>query len=491
MKNRYKQWFQWGLLFLLLTGFMMLFSVTTSPIFDNLYGYDSAYYRFIGSAILRGKIPYVDLFENKGPFFYFIQAVGALNGTQNRKISLIFPMQVLSLCVTIFFCYKSGELLNPTDKRESIRFILLVVCALSSLAATLQGGNITEDWSFPMISCSLFLFTKYAINIKEIHSVSGTNAVRYSHPPRYAFIHGICFGMIALIRINNAISICAGLFVIGILLIMHRQWKNILQNILSGFAGILLVALPIFGWYLSKNAMDEMIYAAFIHAFKYSQTTAHSDNVWSTYGKQFIPLITSLLLVMIHALRTKKVCFIDIIVVVIILMNFLFFLKFNSFLHYFAIIFPVFLYSLALYVDTKARIEWLLIIFIVVCFIPSIRESLYWSFLDNTYPIFPTADKYVPKKERDSMIAIDTTPAVYLIKGMMPVSRFAVWQTSTFDLEPEFKDEFITDLQTKKPKWIVKTCEQTIKYTEIQKIIDDNYSQNFMDTSYCFYRRNE
>ena len=80
---------------IVLAIFMLLFATVTSPLFDNLYGYDSAFFRFIGSSILKGKTPYVDIWDHKGPVLYFIQTIGALHGTQNRKISLIFPMQVL------------------------------------------------------------------------------------------------------------------------------------------------------------------------------------------------------------------------------------------------------------------------------------------------------------------------------------------------------------------------------------------------------------
>ena len=122
MKNCYKKWSDHLVIGLFITIFMLISASTTSPLFDNVYGWDSAYFRYIGTSILNGKTPYVDIWDNKGPVFYFIQAIGAINGTQNRNISFIFLMETASLIGSMYLMYRIDQLMNPDKKLRGFRF---------------------------------------------------------------------------------------------------------------------------------------------------------------------------------------------------------------------------------------------------------------------------------------------------------------------------------------------------------------------------------
>ena len=182
---------------LLLIGFVLLFSTTTSPLFPNYYGVDSAFNRFMGLMVLRGKVLYSEIWDNKGPVLFFLQAVGTLKGTHNADITLTFLMQIASIFLTFFLVYRAAEEASP-GKVSIPSTIILALCAMSVFAIVIDSGNLSEEWSLPMIACSLYLLVKYAANVKD-HPL---------HPRKYAFIHGICFGLLAFIRVNNAISIC-------------------------------------------------------------------------------------------------------------------------------------------------------------------------------------------------------------------------------------------------------------------------------------------
>lgn len=489
--KKYQNLFFYSFIILFLTVFMFLFVSATNPILYNHYGYDSAYYRYIGASILKGKTPYVDVWESKGPFFYFIQAAGALNGTLNRKISLIFPMQILAMLITVFFLERADFLMNAGKRYRKIRFLVLLVCSLPVYAVTIQGGNLTEDWSLPMISCSLYFFMKYAVKTGCISYSPKVSSQDVRHPRSYAFNHGICFSMIAFIRINNSVSICAGLLVIGLILIINRQWKNLIENVLFGLLGMLVVTLPLFIWYFSKNALNEMLYATFLHGLKYTKIMAHGSFSSEEFFIRYLPLIIGVLLFFIEKINKWRISYLDIIVLVILCANFVM-LNIQNFLrHYFIIVFPVFLFALIVYAGKSFVTEFIILSTYFAYMLYYCNDVLYWNFTGNKYPTFPTANMFVPKAERNSMIAIDASPEIYLNMNMEPISRFAAFQAGLFEIEPEFKEEFLVDLKTKNPKWIVKTCDRKIPQAEIQTIIDENYSLRFMDTYYCFYRLDE
>ena len=105
-------WFLFTIIFFI-TVLLLIFSTSTSPLYPNEYGYDSAFFRFIGKSILNGKTVYKDIWDHKGPVFYFIQTIGALHGTQNEKISFIFIMQICSMAASIY-------IMDITDRLEPI-----------------------------------------------------------------------------------------------------------------------------------------------------------------------------------------------------------------------------------------------------------------------------------------------------------------------------------------------------------------------------------
>ncbi len=244
--------------------FILVFSATTSPLYPNNYGVDSAFYRFAGSSVLRGKTLYKDIWDNKGPILFFIQAIGALKGTRNADLTLTFLLQILSLSVSLIFIMRAYQIAVPSEKKD-LRFFLATVCALAILSITMEDGNLCEEWSLPFISCSLFLLIRYAARASEVPE----------HSAGDAFIHGICLAMIGFIRINNSVSICAGILFIGIYLAIKKQWKNLFLNFLYGLLGIAFVTIPILIYFQAKGAFSEMIYAVFLYNLKYVGAESH------------------------------------------------------------------------------------------------------------------------------------------------------------------------------------------------------------------------
>ena len=79
-------------IYLLISIFMILIlSKSTSPLYDGSYTIDSSVFQLIGKGILEGYIPYVDLFDHKGPILFFIQALGILI---NKNIGIITKITI-------------------------------------------------------------------------------------------------------------------------------------------------------------------------------------------------------------------------------------------------------------------------------------------------------------------------------------------------------------------------------------------------------------
>ena len=479
MKEKIINWLFIFLILIFIAGFSFIFLTTTSPVSRYYYGNDSAFFRVIGKEIIRGKSLYIDIWDHKGPILYLIQAIGALHGTRNEKISLIFVMELFSFFLSVYFMYKANKKIAENKFKLPLYFII-VVCTFTVLGSFLQGGNLSEDWSMPMICCSLYLFTDYAIHTTDDQL----------HPYKYAFFHGICLSLIAFIRINNAVTIIMGILVIAAYLVYKHQWENLYKNILFGLLGIAVITIPLFVWFGLKKAVWEMLYATFFFNIKYSEGSAISITGYALLLK-FLPIAVSLVLELLYLLKSRKFRFIDVMITAIIIANTAFFLIINRFDHYFIIYVPVFWLTLILYTESRnIPSQIVLILVFSVYFNNTLNWGKYYMGAAQQ-PVFSTVNLYFPKSEKNSAIAINVSPEIYLNTGIEPCSRFVANQGGHFAVNPAFKQEFIETLREKKPLWIIGNCsaDGTVPYAEF--LPDLHYELKFNDSTYCFFRQTE
>lgn len=471
-----------ALILLFSAGFLLLFSSSTSPLHPNTYGADSAFYRFLGTMICKGKVLYKDVWDNKGPLLFFIQALGALKGTKNADLSLIFILQIISLTVSGWFALFTYREING-QKNHSVFFALFFLNALAVFGKTIESGNLSEEWCLPFISCSLYCFAKYA-DQSQNHPC---------HPKKYAFIHGICLASIAFIRINNAVSIFAGLLTVCIFLIRKREWKNLSENLLTGLIGIAAVILPIFIYFISKSALRDMLYAVFGYNLKY---TAHG-NSHDYFGmedmlQRFLPIASSFGIILISVIRSRTVRFIDLLAFTVSAVNGIMLWNSNIYLHYFTVYIPVFLFVLILYVH-KHNIPGILIVCLVLAFfICRDFEVISGTGLpDQTPEHYPFAAS-IPEEEKDSAIAVWVSPEIYLNSGIIPVSRYCAYQFIHFGVDPGMKEEFLHDLREKQPKWIILLKGYEDLYDpEIRELVNRKYAKVWEERDVSYFRISE
>ena len=478
MTGKYRKILSPILLLLLSGSFLFFFSTTTSPLYPNNYGVDSAFYRVIGNSILHGKTLYAEIWDNKGPLLFFIQAAGAVTGTKNAAFCMIFLLQTLSIYITLFFMYKASEL-TDTYGSGFFRFLLIIFAAFTVLCITMEGGNLCEEWSLPFISCSMYLLALYAYR-------AGSDS---RHPVKYAFIHGICFAAIAFIRINNAVSICAGILVIGIFLILKKQWKNLLVNAAFGILGILTVTIPILVYFYAKGALQEMVYGVFLYNLKYVGDRSHKAFAGTEFLIRYLPIILSFLLIALHLVIKRSARLIDIMMLAIVSVSAAMLWPSNEYLHYFTIMIPVFILILVLYLDFRNIPGLLLVLAAAVFFIrqdmtivsrlPEIRA------LQPKYPI--TAR--IPEEEKKISMSVWTSPDVYLNTGFEPCTRFCAYQFIHFPVDPEMLEEYLNDLKTKQPMWVMVLSGYEGIYPEVEEILKRDYQFVSSEDNVDFFRR--
>lgn len=237
------------LLFFISFVFVTLFSRSTSFLYA-FEGGDPSIFKQMGLALLRGKTLYVDYFDNKGCILYFIQALGLWLGGD----FFILLMQAISLTVTLVIWDKMLALY----RNERQRLVCLGI-ALVLLLCFYEDGDMSEEWCLPFASYPLWVY---------FHALKSDKDVR----PIEWFLIGVCFGVIAFIRINNAAPFLGFVAYLFVVYLFRKDFRRFFTCLACLAAGVLVVTgVCVLYFYLKAgwHGVDEMVYATFLSNFEY------------------------------------------------------------------------------------------------------------------------------------------------------------------------------------------------------------------------------
>ena len=236
-------------------AFVYFASSSTSPLFPYYYGGDSAQFQTIGKAWYYGKIPYVDMFDHKGPLIFFIDMLGY---SLTKSSTGIMFLQMGFMFATMMALLQLGKL--GSDKK--IYRYVLTISSLMVLSEYYSHGNMTEEYCLPFIILSLCYQTQY---LQE----EGNKESMESHKALHAMFYGITVGICFLTKVTNAVAVCAGVLLISIILLKERRFKNIFANALAFVGGFLALVLPFLLYFAQYGAAQDFLYATLLYNFEY------------------------------------------------------------------------------------------------------------------------------------------------------------------------------------------------------------------------------
>ena len=151
-------------------------------------------------------MPYVDIFDHKGPMLYLIEAFG--QWLIPGRIGL-FLLAIIALYISIICWYKSARLFTSATK--SIVVVILTLLTYYFYSAY-SSGNLTEDWNILFVSVSYYLLLSLLIREEaKSYLIHGG-------------IIGICFACAFFIRPNDAVAFI-GAPILGELVWMLKNMK--------------------------------------------------------------------------------------------------------------------------------------------------------------------------------------------------------------------------------------------------------------------------
>ena len=470
---------EWGCMLLIwLSGIvcLMYFSYMTSPLFPKSYGWDSAFFQLVGVGMKKGYIPYRDFFDMKGPWLFFVEYVGQLLWPDRVGI---FLLQCISLGCALFFGQKIfRRYFKGTGMISSLAVLIPFYVVL---APTIEGGNLTEEWSLPLLFLSMYLALDFIVEEKELHK------------PVYGFIYGVCFGIIALIRITNTVMICAAVLTITIYLIINKQWRNLLWNAVAFLLGVGAAFIPpliYFGYY---GEIGSMLYAVFVFGFVYG-TEGFKIGVGGTF---LLPLFFTIVVFILTGQKKRRLWLLVLLntagMMVTLGMG-------NSTLHDYILVIPgmmlgVWRFAEAWKEDRKIWKRVFLAAAVLLCFYYPFRRmardgmAIYWKIgNDMEYRYVTETAAYIPEEERNSVWGYECHQRWFLSADIMPYSRYCGWQEHYMQLSPQIETDIRKMMESEPPKWIVTKASTVFQNAMMIEQMEGKYEIFVENEGFRLYR---
>lgn len=446
------------LLYCVILSFVCLsvYGYTTSPFYDEPESCDSAIFQLVGKEWLNGKLPYVELWDMKGPIIYFINLVGyALTVSRTG----IFLIEVISLTTTLFILWK---LLRKgfSVKHSSI----LLLFPVFSFAANNVGGNSVAEYLLPLLALSFYLLYNWFDKIQAEYQTEYNR-----HSAKYAFVYGLVVAFSLLTRLTNAVGICAAVAIITFWLIAKRNFKNLLFNILSFVFGFALLFIPFATYFTYHHAFSEMWYGTFLYNLDYAAASSSELHSLPAIFKALIHFADTWLLLVVSVLvliANPRRRFAGLVWLFVALFSIVWFLRGNGYSHYGLISLPciciAFLEMKTILKRSSVRLLHYscITLFFLYGFI-TVGSCIYSYRMFNSMYIkneelqqYRAFLKDIPADFRQSFIAYNCNPDLYLYDNIVPCYRFVALQDfqcrNSNSLKAKMREEFSGNA-----KWIL------------------------------------
>ena len=501
--------------------FMYSFSLWISPRYKNWYGCDASFFTLVGRGMLKGMVPYRDFYDLKGPYFFFIQALGQLI---HKGHTGLFILEILSLFASLILIYNIGTMY--ISKKKTLGVIVFFLLAYISM---LWGGNCLEEFCLPLNLLVIWLNLRY-------FSLNGIKKNLYLT----AFITGICFTLTAFSKITAGaplIGLVTGVF---ILLLINKEFRQSGYYILYLTLGAMIAFLPLLIYYGYHNSILKMLYCTFVFGFNRSRDLSHAVSV--DLEVKLSGVSFSIIFILLHmfgsygstggsytgtrslgpdriSCRSTKEESGDAqeisdaeensgagkntsdtglprnISILLLPMSILTYLALHlgdSFIYYFITGMPCMLMSLILFLklydplilfkDLRQSLCWLFIFIFVFHYtgesIGTVKLFLNRSdeeFQNNYYRESRDMGLLIPESDRDSVFSFDIDMQWYEINDILPCNKYMVNLQYFIALEPSIEQELFDFMENTPPKWMI--CSNTLPdyLPQMDRIVRSRY----------------
>lgn len=274
------------LVFLIIAATVTITIVSTcSPLYPFNPWDDANCFFTLGRGIIKGMVPYRDLYEQKGPLLYFIYALAAL--ISQKSFIGAWIVECITASVFAVFSWKTAKLFVTPAK-----FAIALAPVLLGITYTLKffnfGGN-AEELCFPLLSVALYF---------GLRSIAIKNGIPSNTE---AFICGLITACLFWIKYTFLGFMLGFVVLITILAIKNKEFKKLWSLVWRFICGFLIISVPILIYFAANKALDSLWEAYFYNnIFLYHSASETKGLASIPVLSHFIIPVTSLITLSVH-----------------------------------------------------------------------------------------------------------------------------------------------------------------------------------------------
>jgi len=251
------------LIFSLFAALALAAVLSLIPTGNGLPDTDSGVFLYFGQQILKGHIPYRDMWDHKGPVVYYINALGLFIG--QGSIWGVYLLEYISLLCSLMLAYSvTARAFGPLPA------FFASVLLLCGYFYVIENGNFTEEFTLPLSFAAVYLYWR------SLDRKTGWGLL-------YIFLIGVIFSISFLLRPNNtgvAVSIALTIFITGILASRKYGLAKEIPAFALGAAAILAAVLL---YFKSEGALG-YFYDSFIRYNLFFSTNTAGHRLGSVFN---------------------------------------------------------------------------------------------------------------------------------------------------------------------------------------------------------------
>jgi Dolichyl-phosphate-mannose-protein mannosyltransferase len=211
---------------------------------------DAKFFAYVGLEWLHGRLPYIDIWDNKPPGIWALVAL----------VFSVFPKNFTALAFSegIFVLGCLGTIYFLMRRCGAPRLVAALAAASAAVACNLQvyneHGNLTEIYLLWPATLSMYYF------IRSAPSFRGGNV----------FLAGFFSGVACLFKTVGLAPLFAQLgFAVFLVLIRRRYFRQAISCVATNVAGALAAWLPVCWYFWRHSALRELLDASFLYNVRY------------------------------------------------------------------------------------------------------------------------------------------------------------------------------------------------------------------------------
>ena len=194
------------LLLLLFSCVLVTLFSTCSPLYPINPWDDADVFMTVGKSMLRGKVLYRDIFDQKGPVLFFLHELAA--AISYTSFLGIYIFEVLGLWCFAWYSLKSIRLFS--DSRLNMPLLCLLMLFTVTSDAFFYGDS-AEEFCLPLLSHALYFMLRF---VKE----------RETQPsPVQGLLFGAGMGIVFWIKFNIVVFFYGGSLLALICIACHER----------------------------------------------------------------------------------------------------------------------------------------------------------------------------------------------------------------------------------------------------------------------------